>query len=95
MSDERCTIKGFNISRPFNRSLFDPDLTPIYELCHSRKTINRALILHKRRREEKKEENQLLLDHRQSSFRRLNMSEFCQIFGRRWNSSKLYNFVSI
>ncbi|PKU77399.1 hypothetical protein MA16_Dca011405 [Dendrobium catenatum] len=34
-----------------------PDLTPIYKPCHSRKTINRALILHKRtqvKREKKK-----------------------------------------
>ncbi|PKU63094.1 hypothetical protein MA16_Dca024523 [Dendrobium catenatum] len=56
MSDERCTIKGFNISRPFDHSLFDRDLTPIYELCHSRKTINRPLISHERglKQEEKK-----------------------------------------
>ncbi|KAI0512319.1 hypothetical protein KFK09_012958 [Dendrobium nobile] len=48
--------KGFNIGRPFDHSLFAPDLTPIYELCHSRKSINRALILHKRgpKQEEKK-----------------------------------------
>ncbi|PKU69913.1 hypothetical protein MA16_Dca026528 [Dendrobium catenatum] len=48
MSDEWCTIKGFNISRPFNHSLFAADLTFIYKLCHSRKSINRALISHKR-----------------------------------------------
>ncbi|PKU60368.1 hypothetical protein MA16_Dca027681 [Dendrobium catenatum] len=48
MSNERCTIVGFDIGRPFDHSLFAPDLTPIYELCHSRKSINRALILHKR-----------------------------------------------
>ncbi|PKU74692.1 hypothetical protein MA16_Dca004883 [Dendrobium catenatum] len=47
MSNERCLIVGFDIGRPFNHSLFAPDLTPIYELCHSRKSKNRALILHK------------------------------------------------
>ncbi|KAI0513568.1 hypothetical protein KFK09_009593 [Dendrobium nobile] len=47
MTDERCMIKGFNISRPFDHSLFAPDLTPIYKPCHFRKTINRPLISHK------------------------------------------------
>ncbi|PKU86299.1 Ultraviolet-B receptor UVR8 [Dendrobium catenatum] len=47
-----------------NHSLFSHDLTPIYKPCHSRKTINRALILHKgdsseeREEEEKKEEKE-------------------------------------
>ncbi|KAI0493043.1 hypothetical protein KFK09_027319 [Dendrobium nobile] len=55
MSNERCTIVGFNIGRPFDHSLFALDLTPIYGPCHSRKSINRALILHKRRRLSKRE----------------------------------------
>ncbi|PKU74873.1 hypothetical protein MA16_Dca005064 [Dendrobium catenatum] len=55
MSNKWCTIEGFNIGRPFNHSLFAPDLTPIYMLCHSRKTINRALILHKGDSSEKRE----------------------------------------
>ncbi|KAI0496904.1 hypothetical protein KFK09_023230 [Dendrobium nobile] len=64
MSNERCMIVGFNIGRPFDHSLFASVLTTIYELCHSRKTINRALILHKgdsseeREEEEKKEEKE-------------------------------------
>ncbi|PKU62459.1 hypothetical protein MA16_Dca022547 [Dendrobium catenatum] len=59
MSNKRCTIEGFNINRPFDHSLFAPDLTPIYKSCHSRKTINRAIIFHKRtqvRRERRSEE---------------------------------------
>ncbi|PKU83812.1 hypothetical protein MA16_Dca010905 [Dendrobium catenatum] len=48
MSDERCTIKGFNINRPFDHSLFAHDLTSIYKLCHSKKSINRPLISHER-----------------------------------------------
>ncbi|KAI0501956.1 hypothetical protein KFK09_016901 [Dendrobium nobile] len=47
MPNEQCTLVGFNIGRPFNHSLFAPDLAPIYGPCHSRKSINRALILHK------------------------------------------------
>ncbi|KAI0504938.1 hypothetical protein KFK09_015895 [Dendrobium nobile] len=44
---------------------------PIYELCHSKKSINRALILHKRgskQEEEKrrKRRKKLLLDHRRN-----------------------------
>ncbi|PKU80589.1 hypothetical protein MA16_Dca011713 [Dendrobium catenatum] len=72
-----------------NYSQFAHDLTPIYGLCHSRKTINRALILHKgdsseeREEEDKGEkENPLLLDHRRSSFRRPNTPGFCWIFKR-------------
>ncbi|PKU63852.1 hypothetical protein MA16_Dca010770 [Dendrobium catenatum] len=67
MSNERCTIDGFNINRPLDHSLFAPDLTPIYKPCHSRKTINRALIFHKRtqgrterRREEKKGKGRII-----------------------------------
>ncbi|PKU74951.1 hypothetical protein MA16_Dca021190 [Dendrobium catenatum] len=59
MSNERCTIEGFNINRSFDHSLFVPDLTPIYKPCHYRKTTNRALILHKRtqvRKERRREE---------------------------------------
>ncbi|PKU59618.1 hypothetical protein MA16_Dca028694 [Dendrobium catenatum] len=69
MSNERYTIVGFDISHPFNHSLFAPDLTPIYELCHSRKSINRTLILHKRgskQEERKKRRKKLLLDRRQN-----------------------------
>ncbi|PKU79342.1 hypothetical protein MA16_Dca000687 [Dendrobium catenatum] len=61
MSNERCTIKGFNIGHPFGHSLFAPDLTPIYKLCHSRKSINRPLIPHekgRRKPREKKEEKE-------------------------------------
>ncbi|KAI0502017.1 hypothetical protein KFK09_016962 [Dendrobium nobile] len=71
MPNERCTLVGFNIGRPFNHSLFAPDLAPIYGPCHSRKSINRALILHKReiqareRRREEKEE--FLLDSRRTT----------------------------
>ncbi|PKU80775.1 hypothetical protein MA16_Dca014613 [Dendrobium catenatum] len=67
MSNKRCTIEGFNINRPFDHSLFAPDLTPIYKPCNSRKTIYRALILHKRtqvrrkrRREEKKGKGRII-----------------------------------
>ncbi|PKU71043.1 hypothetical protein MA16_Dca018661 [Dendrobium catenatum] len=56
MSDEWCTIKGFNISRPFDHSLFAPDLTPIYEICNSRKSINRPLISHERGLKQEEEE---------------------------------------
>ncbi|KAI0510161.1 hypothetical protein KFK09_010761 [Dendrobium nobile] len=55
MSNERCTIVGFNIGRPFDHSLFAPDLTPIYRPCHSRKSINRALISHKRETQARRE----------------------------------------
>ncbi|PKU59086.1 hypothetical protein MA16_Dca029238 [Dendrobium catenatum] len=59
MFDERCTIKGFNISRPFDHSLFAHDLAPIYKLCNSRKSINRPIISHERgaqaRRSEEKD----------------------------------------
>ncbi|PKU67489.1 hypothetical protein MA16_Dca016213 [Dendrobium catenatum] len=100
MSNERYTIEGFDINRPFDHSLFAPDLTPISKPCHSRKTINRALILHKttkkseKRREKGERENHLLLDHRRSSLRRLNTSELCQIFGRCLNSAELCKFAS-
>ncbi|PKU79927.1 hypothetical protein MA16_Dca025406 [Dendrobium catenatum] len=76
MSDEWCTIKGFNISRPFDHSLFAPDLTPIYKLWHSRKSIKRALISHERGlkqrgKQEEEEKRRVggkrLLVHRQSS----------------------------
>ncbi|KAI0493164.1 hypothetical protein KFK09_027440 [Dendrobium nobile] len=42
--------------RPFDHSLFAPDLTTIYEPCYFRKTINRALILHKGNSSEEGEE---------------------------------------
>ncbi|PKU65931.1 hypothetical protein MA16_Dca009005 [Dendrobium catenatum] len=67
MSNEWCTIVGFNIDRPFDHSLFAPDLTHIYKSCHSKKTINRDIILHKRtqvrgerRREEKKRKGRII-----------------------------------
>ncbi|PKU60660.1 hypothetical protein MA16_Dca020433 [Dendrobium catenatum] len=41
-------MKGFIINRPFDHSLFAHDLTPIYKLCHSIKSINRPLISHER-----------------------------------------------
>ncbi|KAI0489431.1 hypothetical protein KFK09_029274 [Dendrobium nobile] len=77
MSNERCMIVGFNIGRPLDHSLFAPNLMPFYGPCHSRKSINRALISHKRgiqarerRREEKGKEKegappQQPSDHRQ------------------------------
>ncbi|PKU71760.1 hypothetical protein MA16_Dca008289 [Dendrobium catenatum] len=68
MFDERCTIKGFNISRPFDHSLFSPDLTPIYELCQSRKSINRPLISLERgpkQEEEKKKRSREEKDRRE------------------------------
>ncbi|PKU80271.1 hypothetical protein MA16_Dca005802 [Dendrobium catenatum] len=55
MSDERCTIKGFNINRPFDHSQFAHDLTPIYKICHSKKSINRPLISNERRPKQKGE----------------------------------------
>ncbi|PKU64418.1 hypothetical protein MA16_Dca025460 [Dendrobium catenatum] len=60
MSNEQCTIMGFDIGHPFSHSLFAPDLTPIYKLCHSRKSINRPLIPHEKGRKsrEKKEEKE-------------------------------------
>ena len=89
MSNERCIIVGFNIGRPLDHSLFAPDLTPIYGSCHSRKSINRALILHQKggreeREGEEKGEKEIphLLDHRLSSSCRLKMPELCRIFGR-------------
>ncbi|PKU80213.1 hypothetical protein MA16_Dca005744 [Dendrobium catenatum] len=59
MSDERCTIKGFNINSPFDHSLLAPDLTPIYELCHSRKSINRPLISHERGTQARRREEEV------------------------------------
>ncbi|PKU76121.1 hypothetical protein MA16_Dca019211 [Dendrobium catenatum] len=65
---------------------------PIYGLCHSRKTINRALILHQggsseEREEEEKEKEKgekeipHLLDHRRrSSSCRLKASKLCRTF---------------
>ncbi|KAI0512230.1 hypothetical protein KFK09_012868 [Dendrobium nobile] len=55
MSNERCTIVGFNIGRPFDHSLFAPDLTPIYGSCHSRKSINSALISHEKETQARRE----------------------------------------
>ncbi|PKU62333.1 hypothetical protein MA16_Dca028436 [Dendrobium catenatum] len=96
MSNERCTIEGFNIGRPFDHSLFAPDLTPIYKPCHSRKIINRALILHngKRSKREKKrrrreEGGESTPRHRRSSSRHLNTPEFYRIFRKRRNSAQL------
>ncbi|PKU70602.1 hypothetical protein MA16_Dca008719 [Dendrobium catenatum] len=71
MSNERCMIVGFNIGRPLDHSLFAPDLMPIYGPCHSRKSINRALISHKRgpkqEREEEKRRKEFLLDSRRTT----------------------------
>ncbi|KAH0457330.1 hypothetical protein IEQ34_012645 [Dendrobium chrysotoxum] len=60
-----------------DHSLFAPDLSHIYGLCHSRKTINSPSFLLRgdpsqeekkiRRREEKPRREQLLLDHRRNS----------------------------
>ncbi|PKU59023.1 hypothetical protein MA16_Dca029091 [Dendrobium catenatum] len=58
MANEQYTIVGFNIGRPFDHSLFAPDLTAIYKLCHSRKIINRALILYKGDSSEEREEEE-------------------------------------
>ncbi|KAH0466554.1 hypothetical protein IEQ34_003792 [Dendrobium chrysotoxum] len=60
-----------------DHSVFAPDPLHIYELCHSRKTINSPSFLlrgdpsqeekKRRRREEKPRREQLLLDHRQNT----------------------------